>query len=99
MEHSLSGGSETRVIDAPRRENWGHWAVSETGLYLLDNDTSPRPTIQFYNFKTRRLVPVLQLEHSTVWGDPGLDASRDGRTLLFVQQNPQTALAMVEDFQ
>ena len=95
----LGGGPETRVTAAPRLGDWGYWTVSETGLYLLDDDAGPRPTIEFYNFKTRKLTPVLQLEHSNFPWSPGLDVSRDGRTMLFVQYNPQTALAMVENFQ
>jgi Tol biopolymer transport system component/DNA-binding winged helix-turn-helix (wHTH) protein len=95
----VSGGAETRVTDAPRLGFWGNWAVSEAGLYVLDDDILPRPTIEFYNFKTRKLTPVIPLEHSGRAWDPGLDASRDGRTVLFVQWEPQASLAMVENFQ
>ena len=95
----VGGGAETRVTAAPRLGFWGNWAVSEAGLYVLDDDIMPRPTIEFYNFKTRKLTPVIQLEHSGRAWDPGLDASRDGRTVLFVQWEPQVSLAMVENFQ
>jgi Tol biopolymer transport system component/DNA-binding winged helix-turn-helix (wHTH) protein len=95
----VGGGAETRVTDAPRIGDWGNWAVSENGLYLLEDDILPRPTIEFYNFKTRKLTPVISLEHSALQWAPGLDASRDGRTLLFVQFQPQSSLAMVENFE
>jgi Tol biopolymer transport system component/DNA-binding winged helix-turn-helix (wHTH) protein len=95
----MSDGAETRVTAAPRRGFWGHWAVCETGLYLLDNDILPRPTIEFYSFKTRKLTPVIRLEKSPHEWNPSLDASRDGRIVLFVEQQEQTALAMVENFQ
>jgi Tol biopolymer transport system component len=95
----MSGGAETRVTAAPRRGFWGHWAVCETGLYLLDNDILPRPTIEFYNFKTRKLTLVIRLEESAQAGNPSLDASRDGRIVLYVQYQAQSALAMVENFQ
>ena len=32
-------------------------------------------------------------------GDPSLDASRDGRIVLFAQHRPQSSIAMVENFQ
>jgi hypothetical protein len=73
--------------------------LCETGLYLLDNDILPRPTIELYNFKTRKLTPVIRLEKSALEGNPSLDASRDGRIVLFVEQQKQTAIAMVENFQ
>jgi Tol biopolymer transport system component len=95
----IEGGEETRVTAAPRLGDWGNWAVSENGIYLLENDIMPRPTIEFYNFKTRKLTPVISLEHSGRQWNPGLDASRDGRTVLFVQWEPQTSIAMVENFQ
>ena len=95
----VAGGAETRVTAAPRLGNWGNFAVSETGLYLLDDDVMPRPTIEFYNFQTRKLTPVIRLEHSGHAWAPGLDASRDGRTVLFVQWEPQASIAMVENFQ
>jgi Tol biopolymer transport system component/DNA-binding winged helix-turn-helix (wHTH) protein len=95
----VGGGAETRVTAAPRLGDWGNWAVSETGLYFLDDDIMPRPTIEFYNFDTRKLTPVIQLEQSGRAWDPGLDASRDGRIVLFVMWEPQASIAMVEDFQ
>jgi len=96
---SLGGGEEIRVTAAPRLGYWGYWAVCETGLYLLDDNILPRPTVEFYNFKTRKLAPVLQIEHSAPKWDPGLDASRDGRILMFVQYDSQSFIAMVENFQ
>ena len=95
----MGGGAETRLTAAPHVGYWGHWAVSETGLYLLEDDILPQPAIEFYDFNTGKLKPVLQLEYSDVSQSPGLDASRDGRTLLFVQFQPQSSLAMVENLQ
>ena len=93
------GGAETLVTPALRSGYWGAWAVSETGIYLIDDDVLPRPTIEFYNFRTRRLTAVMQIEYSPLNGDPSLDASRDGRIVLFAQYRPQSSIAMVENFQ
>jgi hypothetical protein len=52
------GGSESPVvIGKPQVSYWGHWAVTERGLYLLDADAEPRPTIEFYSFATPRITP------------------------------------------
>jgi Tol biopolymer transport system component/DNA-binding winged helix-turn-helix (wHTH) protein len=96
----VDGGAETLVTPALRRGYWGALAVSETGFYLIDDDVLPRPTIEFYNFRTRRLNAVMQIEYSPLEeGDPSLDASRDGRIVFFAQYRPQSSIAMVENFQ
>jgi hypothetical protein len=95
----LSGGQETLVTPALRLGYWGAWAVTERGIYLLDNDVLPRPTIEFYDFRTHKLTPVIRLQLSALQWDPSLDASHDGRTVLFVQHQDQGSIAMVENFQ
>ena len=95
----VGGGAETLVTPALRRGYWGALAVSETGIYLIDDDVLPRPTIEFYDFRTRRLNAVMQIEYSPLdLGDPSLDASRDARIVLFAQYRPQSSIAMVENF-
>ena len=94
-----SGGSESPVVAGkPQVGYWGHWAVTEGGLYLLDADAEPRPTIEFYSFATRRITPVLSLEKSPSDWQPSLSASRDGRTVFYTQSDPQSAIKMVENF-
>jgi Tol biopolymer transport system component/DNA-binding winged helix-turn-helix (wHTH) protein len=94
-----SGGSESIVVTGkPQVSYWGHWAVTESGLYLLDADAEPRPTIEFYSFATRRITPVLSLEKSPSSWQPSLSASRDGRTVFYTQFDPQSVIKMVENF-
>jgi len=94
-----SGGSESPVVTGkPQVSYWGHWAVTENGLYLLDVDAEPRPMIEFYSFATRRITPVLSLEKKPIDWQPSLSASRDGRTLFYAQNDPQSVIKMVENF-
>jgi Tol biopolymer transport system component/DNA-binding winged helix-turn-helix (wHTH) protein len=94
-----SEGSESPVVTGkPQVSYWGHWAVTESGLYLLNADAEPRPTIEFYSFATRRITPVLSLEKSPNDWQPSLSASRDGRTLFYTQSDPQSVIKMVENF-
>jgi Tol biopolymer transport system component len=94
-----SGGSESPVVAGmPQVSYWGHWAVTESGLYLLDADAEPRSAIEFYSFATRRITPVLSLEKSPSPWLPSLSASRDGRTVFYTQSDPQSVIKMVENF-
>jgi Tol biopolymer transport system component/DNA-binding winged helix-turn-helix (wHTH) protein len=95
----VDGGSEDRITEALHRGYWGHFAVSEAGLYLLDVDVNPSPTILYYNFQTRQLTPVLRLQQSPIPWTANLGASRDGRTLLFAEGESKSSITMVENFQ
>jgi hypothetical protein len=94
-----SGGSESPVVTGkPQVSYFGHWAVTESGLYLLDADAAPRPAIEFYSFATRRITPVLSLENRPNDWQPSLSASRDGRTIFYTQVDPQSVIKMAENF-
>jgi hypothetical protein len=95
----VGGGEEQQVTDAPHLGYWGHFAVTDAGIYLLDSDAAPKPTIMFYNFRTKLLTPVLQLGESPAPWTANLAASRDGRTVLFVQGSGHSSITMAENFQ
>ncbi len=87
------------MTDAPHVGYWGHFAVTDTGIYLLDSDAAPKPTIMFYNFQTKLLRPVLQLGENPAPWRANLAASRDGRTVLFAQESGHSSITMAENFQ
>jgi len=92
-----SGGTESPVVaDKPQVGFWGHWAVTRTGLYLLDADAEPRPRIEFYDFATRRISPVLTLEKRPLRLYPSLSATADGRTIYYTQYDYQSVIKMME---
>jgi hypothetical protein len=95
----VGGGEEEQVTAAPHRGYWGHFAVTDTGIYLLDTDAVPKPTILFYNFQTKQLTPVRQLEEDPVPWIANLAASRDGRTVWFVWRALHSSITMAENFQ
>jgi Tol biopolymer transport system component/DNA-binding winged helix-turn-helix (wHTH) protein len=96
-EVPVARGEERRITTAPHLGYWGYFAITEQGIYLLDTEgPNPRAVIQFYDFRTRRLTPVLTLEQDPLpWG-ANLWASRDGRTLLFAQYKVTSAMTMME---
>ena len=95
----VEGGKEEHIANIPHLGYWGHFAVSENGLYVLDSDSKPGPTIMYYDFQTHRLNPVLTLKQDPVAQTANLAASRDGRTLLFAQREAKSSITMVENFQ
>ena len=95
----VGGGEEKQVTVALHRGYWGHFAVTDAGIYLLDSDAVPKPTIMFYNFQMKWLTPVLQLEDIPHSWSANLAASRDGRTVLFAQATRHSSITMVENFQ
>jgi hypothetical protein len=86
------------VRDALHKGYWGHFAVTDAGLYLFNSESAPKPTLMFYKFQTRRFTPVLQLENSFP-GLPNLAASRDGRIVWFAHGAWQNSITTAENFQ
>ena len=95
----VGGGQEERVTDSLHLGYWGHFAVTDNGLYLVDSDAKGGAAIMYYNFQTRRLSSVLTFEQSPNPGFPNLAASRDGRTLFYAPIEFQgSMISMVENF-
>jgi Tol biopolymer transport system component/DNA-binding winged helix-turn-helix (wHTH) protein len=92
----LSGGQEVRVTDALHLGYWGGFAVSENGIYFLDAEATPRPTICYYDIRTGRSNRVLPLDRMPTPTIPSLTASRDGRTILFGQWDPVNHINLAE---
>jgi Tol biopolymer transport system component len=92
----VSGGPEARVTTALHTGYWGGFAITEAGIYFLDADASPRPTIFYYDIRRGRTTPVLSLDHLPVSTVPELAASRDGRILLFTQLEVMTHINLAE---
>jgi Tol biopolymer transport system component/DNA-binding winged helix-turn-helix (wHTH) protein len=94
----VGGGEERKVTSAPHRGYWGHFALTETGLYLVDTDALPGPTLMFFDFRTQRLRPILLLNSAPVpWG-ANLIASRDGRTIYLAHGLQHNSITMAENF-
>jgi Tol biopolymer transport system component/DNA-binding winged helix-turn-helix (wHTH) protein len=95
----VGGGAEQHLTDAPHRNYWGHFAVTDIGLYLVDSSTEPGPTIFYYDFQSRQLKPILMLKQSAEFWTANLSASRDGRTLLFAQHEDRNSIMMADNLQ
>jgi Tol biopolymer transport system component/DNA-binding winged helix-turn-helix (wHTH) protein len=93
---STEGGDEIRLIDPPHSGYWGYFAVTESGIYVLDTEYKPRPTFLFYDFKSHKLSPILPMPKNPIVQEPGLAASRDGKILLIAQEDEANSITLVE---
>lgn len=93
------GGEEQHITPVPHRLDWGHFAVTETGIYVIDSATVPGPTILYYNFSNRQLKPVFMLKQSPLSGASNLAASRDGRTVIYAQADLKGSILMADNLQ
>jgi hypothetical protein len=75
---------------------WGHWAVCKSGIYFLDYEAEPRPSIEFYSFLTRRISPVLTFEKQPARLQPSLSARADGKTVYYTQYDREGVIKMIE---
>ena len=73
--------------------------MTEAGLYFVDIDASPRPVIAFYDFRTRRVTSVFEPDEQPLHNNQALSASRDWRTVLYVQSDDNSTIMIAENFQ
>lgn len=81
----LNGGKEERILDGPAGRDWFNWALSPSGVYLL-NPTGPgKPRIEFFDFKTRRRTLINSVDKPTY----GLALAPDGKSVLYSQNDSE----------
>jgi Tol biopolymer transport system component/DNA-binding winged helix-turn-helix (wHTH) protein len=95
-EMPIEGGEEQRIATAPHLGYWGYFAVTEAGIYLLDSEAEPGPTIMYFDLKTHRIKPVLTLKQDPLPWTASLAATRDGKTLFFAQGESRSSITMIE---
>ncbi len=77
----LGDGPEERILDMPVGSDWGNWAVTEKGIYVLRRRHDEPPLLTLSDFdgaSTRELMP---LDPAPSPHHPGLSISRDGRSV------------------
>jgi hypothetical protein len=93
-----SGGEETLVVAGVEPEYWGYWAVVEKGIYYLDS--TAMPAIALFDFTSRQVTRVVELQTRPAREATGLAASPDGRAILYTQLDALTRdIVLVDNFQ
>ncbi|HUJ31486.1 MAG TPA: hypothetical protein VLY23_09415 [Candidatus Acidoferrum sp.] len=87
----VNGGEETLVMKAMDPALPGYWAVFEDGIYYVNSQAKPQPTIEFYSFATRQSTRILGLSGQPDAWFGGLTVSPDRRLIVFSQQQYQSS--------
>ncbi|MGB9204402.1 MAG: hypothetical protein WCB94_10590, partial [Terriglobales bacterium] len=98
----VDGGQEIKVTNDPPKNYWGYYAVGPDGLYFVGDTGTPsksRPGFKFFDFRTRKITVMGDMEKSPYEGAPGLSVAPDGKYLLYVQLDEgRSSLMMAENF-
>jgi Tol biopolymer transport system component len=94
-----NGGEEQPVHDLPPTGYWGYWDIGRRGLYFVNPEAKPRPTIELFDLATRRVTRIAELEHQPIQWTSGFSVSRDERSILYSQLEPSGSdIMLVEGF-
>jgi Tol biopolymer transport system component len=88
-------GEETLFLEHVHRRGW---ALTEHGVYVLNDNTKPFPSIQFFDFSTGRLEHVAEVKES-LWLGGDLCVAFDDSYLLYVRRELEEDIMLVENFQ
>ncbi len=92
-----NGGRETLVLEGrPQVLYWGLWALTKPGIYFVNADAEPTARIEFLDFTTRRISPVLFLEKNVPWAEPSLSATADGKTIYYSLSESSSVIKLME---
>jgi Tol biopolymer transport system component/DNA-binding winged helix-turn-helix (wHTH) protein len=92
----VEGGDETEVLPEVDGDSWPNWAITSDGIYFLKFNKFPRVTIQFFEFATRKSIPIWTLEREPGWG---LSISRESKSIVYVQNEfAESNIVLVKNF-
>lgn len=81
------GGAEKPVPEFARISLGRSWGILPQGIYFIAKEDTPRQTIRFFSFATRRITTLATVEKTPLDLQPGLALSPDGRWLLYAQRD------------
>ncbi len=98
----VNGGQEAEVVDEPPADYWGYFGVGHDGLYYVgDTGTAAKhqPGFKFFDFATRKITNMGDIEKVPGEAAPGFSVSPDGKNILFVQlDDSRISLMLAENF-
>ena len=75
---------------------WWDWALGRNGIYFINFETKPHPTIGFFEFATHKIIPIWTLTESPF---VGLSISADGSSILYAQNDSlRSDIVLVKNF-
>jgi serine/threonine protein kinase len=107
QEHSgiwrmnLANGSEAPVPELSGTGAYRQWALGRTGIFFVPNEEafSKDAAVRFFDFATRKIIPVASLGRLVTAGPGTLAVSRDETRLLYVhRERDNRNIMLVENF-
>jgi dipeptidyl aminopeptidase/acylaminoacyl peptidase len=95
----VNGGEEEPVHDLPPIGYWGYWDIGRLGLYFVNPEAKPRPTIELLDLATRRVTRIAEMERQLMPWTSGFSVARDERAILYSQlEQSNSDIMLVEGF-
>ncbi len=92
----VEGGEEVRVIE---RAAQGAWAVSDRGIYFLTPKANRKAMVEFYDFATRQITQLGEIEKEMNTLGPNFSVSPDARWILCSRMDQSGSdVMLVENF-
>lgn len=85
------GGTETLVLKEMEPSLPGYWDVFDDGLYYVNVKADSKPAIEFYNFATRRSIPLVAMSNQPDPWFGGMTLSPDRKRIVFSQRQYQSS--------
>jgi Tol biopolymer transport system component/DNA-binding winged helix-turn-helix (wHTH) protein len=85
------GGMEAAVLDTSDAPEWSDWAVVPGGMYFVNSRSSPKPTLEFFDFATGRRNTISALDGQS----EGLAVSPDRKSVVYSQVDQDNEGIMV----
>jgi Tol biopolymer transport system component/tRNA A-37 threonylcarbamoyl transferase component Bud32 len=89
---SAGGGEEAQILEHVR---FLDWALFDEGICYINREAERGPVIEFFEFSTEKVRQITELDGQL---GPGFTVSPDGRWILFVRENAQSDIMLVENF-
>ena len=89
----IDGGKEELILEKVRCCDW---TPTDKGIYFVNREAAPGPTIELFDFATGKVGHVAVLEHPPV--HLLLSVSPDEQWILYARDESESDIMLVENF-
>lgn len=97
----FSTGKEEPIPELAQAGQFRHWALGRSGIFFLPNSeaAAKNATVRYFNFATRKIIPVAAVGTLVTAGPGALEVSHDETSLLYVRvERDNHDIMLVENF-
>lgn len=94
----VDGGQESSLFPQIHLQQWNNWALTDNGVFFLNEESARHPVIKFFDFSAARIRDVAMLEGRVPWRS-WISASADGKFVLYPQNDQdESNIMLLENF-